>query len=315
VRRTLAAGKGSGVRHLLNLTATDGKLVADPEDDKLWLSLESKHTLLEFDFARTWQQELHVMEGAVKRIQQAWRSRTGHQHAAAGMTGARAVSPAGSSRSGLLSNAGSMLVDPWAEADGRSSAAPRPTDSSSCSTNLQAGSSNMLTASSYTGDSCTSYTLYSSDQSGYPSLLSGGASLQSQSALSFAQPSHMALGLPAASSTDLSYTSGVTEGSSSMLYSNAAVVSAGYPAAVAAGVGASAGSTPTQQLGQQGAAMQQGSSTGGGLIGSSTGGLGHEQQQRHQALDLAAGLTGFKAGGLIPSSSDPTPRLVRKADV
>lgn len=56
MRRTLAAGKGSGVRHLLNITAEGSKPVADPEDDKLWLSLESKHSLLEFDFARTWQQ-------------------------------------------------------------------------------------------------------------------------------------------------------------------------------------------------------------------------------------------------------------------
>lgn len=55
VRRTMAAGKGSGVQHLRNFTA-EGKPVADPEDDKLWLSMESKHTLLEFDFARTWQQ-------------------------------------------------------------------------------------------------------------------------------------------------------------------------------------------------------------------------------------------------------------------
>lgn len=56
MRRTLAAGKGLGVRHLLNITAEGSKPVADPEDDKLWLSLESKHSLLEFDFARTWQQ-------------------------------------------------------------------------------------------------------------------------------------------------------------------------------------------------------------------------------------------------------------------
>jgi hypothetical protein len=56
VKRTLAAGKGSGVRHLLNFTAEGSKPVSDPEDDKLWLSLESKHTLLEFDFCRTWQQ-------------------------------------------------------------------------------------------------------------------------------------------------------------------------------------------------------------------------------------------------------------------
>ena len=55
-RRTLAAGKGSGVQHLLNFTAEGNKPVADPEDDKLWLSVESKHTLLEFDFARTWAQ-------------------------------------------------------------------------------------------------------------------------------------------------------------------------------------------------------------------------------------------------------------------
>lgn len=56
MRRTLAAGKCSGVQHLRNLTSAEGKSIADPEDDKLWLSLESKHTLLEFDFARTWQQ-------------------------------------------------------------------------------------------------------------------------------------------------------------------------------------------------------------------------------------------------------------------
>lgn len=56
MKRTLAAGKGSGVRHLLNMIAEASKPVADPEDDKLWLSLESKHSLLEFDFARTWQQ-------------------------------------------------------------------------------------------------------------------------------------------------------------------------------------------------------------------------------------------------------------------
>jgi hypothetical protein len=314
VRRTLAVGKGSGARHLLNLTATDGKPVADPEDDKLWLSLESKHTLLEFDFARTWQQELHVMEGAVKRIQQAWRIRTGQQHAAAGVAGSRAVSPVGSCRSGLLNKAGSMPVDPLAEADGRSSTMQRPADSSSYGTtytNLQAATSNMLTASSYTGDSYTSYTLYSSD----PSMLSGGVSLQSQGTLSFAQPSNAALGLPAASSTDLSYTSGITEGSSSIMYSHAAAGSPGGPAAAATSVSLAAGSAPQQQwLAQQGPYMQGCGSIGGGFVSSSTGPRAEREQHRN-ALDLAAGLTGFKAGGLIPSSSDPTPRLAYEADV
>jgi hypothetical protein len=57
VRRSLAAHAASGVRgrQLQNFTA-EGKPVVDPEDDKLWLAVESKHTLLEFDFARTWEQ-------------------------------------------------------------------------------------------------------------------------------------------------------------------------------------------------------------------------------------------------------------------
>jgi hypothetical protein len=57
VRRSLAerAATGVRVRQLENFTA-EGKPVADPEDDKLWLSMESKHRLLEFDFVRTWEQ-------------------------------------------------------------------------------------------------------------------------------------------------------------------------------------------------------------------------------------------------------------------
>jgi hypothetical protein len=53
VRKSLAerARTGQRVRQLENLLA-EGKAVADPEDDKLWLSLESKHHLLEFDYAR-----------------------------------------------------------------------------------------------------------------------------------------------------------------------------------------------------------------------------------------------------------------------
>jgi hypothetical protein len=62
------------LRHLENLTA-EGKPVADPEDDKLWLALESKHRQLEFDFAKTWEQEMVHMGGAVKKIQRAWRRR------------------------------------------------------------------------------------------------------------------------------------------------------------------------------------------------------------------------------------------------
>lgn len=74
VRRSATERETSAARahHLVNLLA-EGKPVLDPEDDKLWLSLESKHTLLEFDFARTWEQELHLMVEAVKRIQRAWR--------------------------------------------------------------------------------------------------------------------------------------------------------------------------------------------------------------------------------------------------
>jgi hypothetical protein len=57
VRKSLAerAATGVRVRQLENFTA-EGKPVADPEDDKLWLSMESKHRLLEFDFVRTWEQ-------------------------------------------------------------------------------------------------------------------------------------------------------------------------------------------------------------------------------------------------------------------
>lgn len=53
MRKSLAekARTGQRVHQLENLTA-EGKAVADPEDDKLWLSLESKHHLLEFDYAR-----------------------------------------------------------------------------------------------------------------------------------------------------------------------------------------------------------------------------------------------------------------------
>lgn len=76
VRRSLSERAATGVRvqHLEQLTA-EGKPVLDPEDDKLWLSLESKHTLLEFNYSRTWEQELRLMAGAVKRIQRAWRKR------------------------------------------------------------------------------------------------------------------------------------------------------------------------------------------------------------------------------------------------
>jgi hypothetical protein len=64
VRKSLAerAATGVRVRQLENFTA-EGKPVADPEDDKLWLSMESKHRLLEFDFVRTWEQvgyEMHM---------------------------------------------------------------------------------------------------------------------------------------------------------------------------------------------------------------------------------------------------------------
>eukprot|EP00775_Hariotina_reticulata_P013115 gene13115-13244_t len=95
VRKSLAerASTGQRVRQLENLTA-EGKALADPEDDKLWLSLESKHRLLEFDYARTWEQELHLMVGAVKRIQRAWRKRS--------------TVKAASSSSGLLCTASSM---------------------------------------------------------------------------------------------------------------------------------------------------------------------------------------------------------------
>lgn len=57
MRKSLAerAATGQRVHQLENFTA-EGKPVADPEDDKLWLSMESKHRLLEFDFARTWEQ-------------------------------------------------------------------------------------------------------------------------------------------------------------------------------------------------------------------------------------------------------------------
>lgn len=69
-------------RHLERLRA-DGKAVLDPEDGKLWLSLESKKlSLLEFDFARTWEQELRHIEAAVKHIQRAWRTRQAAQAAA-----------------------------------------------------------------------------------------------------------------------------------------------------------------------------------------------------------------------------------------
>ena len=57
VHKSLAERTATGVRvqQLENFTA-EGKPVADPEDDKLWLSMESKHRLLEFDFVRTWEQ-------------------------------------------------------------------------------------------------------------------------------------------------------------------------------------------------------------------------------------------------------------------
>jgi hypothetical protein len=53
VRKSMTekARTGVRVRQLLALTA-EGKALADPEDEKLWLSLESKHRLLEFDYAR-----------------------------------------------------------------------------------------------------------------------------------------------------------------------------------------------------------------------------------------------------------------------
>lgn len=52
VRRSLSerAASGARVHHLEHFTA-EGKPVVDPKDSQLWLSVESKHTLLEFDFA------------------------------------------------------------------------------------------------------------------------------------------------------------------------------------------------------------------------------------------------------------------------
>ena len=74
VRKSLGdkARTGQRSRQLENLLA-EGKPVNDPEDDKLWLALESKHHLLEFDYARTWEQEMQLTSIAVKRIQRAWR--------------------------------------------------------------------------------------------------------------------------------------------------------------------------------------------------------------------------------------------------
>lgn len=78
VAKSLAerARTGQRVRHLRALVAAEtGRPILDPEDEKLWLSLESKHAVIEFDYARTWEQELQLMAGAVRRIQRAWRAR------------------------------------------------------------------------------------------------------------------------------------------------------------------------------------------------------------------------------------------------
>lgn len=86
------ARTGQRVRQLQNLTA-EGKPVHDPEDDKLWLSLESKHHLLEFDYARTWEQELQHVAAQVMRIQRFWRRRRARRQAAAAAATPAAAAP------------------------------------------------------------------------------------------------------------------------------------------------------------------------------------------------------------------------------
>eukprot|EP00879_Flechtneria_rotunda_P019180 GHRR01020138.1.p1 GENE.GHRR01020138.1~~GHRR01020138.1.p1 ORF type:complete len:540 (+),score=220.55 GHRR01020138.1:357-1976(+) len=117
VRKSLAERAAAGVRgkQLVNFTA-EGKPVQDPEDEKLWLSMESKHTLLEFDFARTWEQELHHMLGAVKRIQRAWRKRTARKAMSVSGTGGSKFGSANGSNSRLqTSSAASSFFAPVVE--------------------------------------------------------------------------------------------------------------------------------------------------------------------------------------------------------
>lgn len=72
MRKSLAerARTGQRVRQLENMTA-EGKALADPEDEKLWLSLESKHRLLEFDYARCGAGGVPGGEAAVRQRQRA----------------------------------------------------------------------------------------------------------------------------------------------------------------------------------------------------------------------------------------------------
>ncbi len=63
VRKSLAerARTGQRVKQLENLRGSGGKQINDPEDEKLWLSIESKHAVVEFDYARTWEQVRHAV--------------------------------------------------------------------------------------------------------------------------------------------------------------------------------------------------------------------------------------------------------------
>ncbi|KAF8058470.1 LRRC74A [Scenedesmus sp. PABB004] len=147
VRASLAerARSGSRVRQLLRLRAS-GKEVADPEDDKLWLSLESKHSDLEFDYAPTQEQGLLAQQRAAARILAAWRRRRARRAA-----GSRPATPGAAAE-----GAGGL---PPAPAPCRAPPPPAtPLGSDSCSFSGASGlDSGGTTSSLSTGGSCASF--------------------------------------------------------------------------------------------------------------------------------------------------------------
>jgi hypothetical protein len=292
------------------------------------------------------------MEGAVKRIQRAWRSRTAARLAV--LQPCRSGSVAGSTRSSLgPARSGSCpgilpspsvaavpggLIDvsvfgSAAAAAGEDGLIVRPYSCKVPSSPSQIISPSGLTGSSYTGEtSYSSYTLYSDEPSGFTGCMLSGASGLTGASVSLQPSQASALGLVGAYSSELSGKSAGAERSAGIWHEYAAGGAGGgrwgggqgretyargggsFGVTIGSSIGArsgqqQAGLSPTGTAGSANhfpGAFAAGSSSMGGDA------AGHGPVQRGQGVDLAAGLASFKAAGLVPTSLDSTPRLVRK---
>lgn len=282
------------------------------------------------------------MEGAVKHIQRAWRSRTAARMSA--LHGNRSGSIAGSTRSGLspasllgMSSGGSLPATAGGAASGGLYAGQtaagdgaglltRPLSGNLLSSQSQITSPSGVLSSSYTAEtSCSSYTLYSSEPSG----LTGGMGSGLFGSVSLQLSQLSASGLVGAYSSELSGLSGLAEapgimaqepvvpGSWSGSNADAAVSGGCSLAGSAGGTRAGQGGHVAQQAGQHLAQVSLAGSSGSAVAAFSSGGLEAVAQgergpvQRVQGVDLGAGLATFRAAGLVPNSLDPTPRLAR----